>query len=73
MEVPDNILCEKCGSNAAVVTITGTHHLKGPTTWPQSTVRPDGLYVYINCRTCGEHEQCIAPPGDDQSISPSAH
>jgi len=73
MEVPDNILCEQCGSNAPVVTITGTHQLQGLTTWPKSTVRPDGLYVFINCSKCGEHEQCIAPPGDDKSFSPSAH
>ena len=64
MTTPDSLLCERCGADSRVVMIGGETHKGFPTKWPKSTMREGGLYVFIACPKCGEHEQCVATHGD---------
>jgi transcription elongation factor Elf1 len=59
MPQPIYVSCEKCGSEAAVVSDAHIDAEGKRIEWPKATVNADGMYFTIACKTCGQREQCI--------------
>jgi hypothetical protein len=70
MPTSDKLLCELCGSEAIVVTVTAYDLRYRPTVQPKTRRTSDGLLVSIECPNCGQREQCIATP-EDEDFAPS--
>jgi hypothetical protein len=52
MQIPDSIICERCGSDSPIVMEAGR---------AKCTIRDGALCATIDCPNCGEHEQVIGP------------
>jgi hypothetical protein len=62
MELPREILCEKCGASARVVTEqVDDAALAGQLPARDSRLR-EGFYFTIDCPQCGIRSQSLAPP-----------
>jgi|RhiMethySRZTD1v2_1073278.scaffolds.fasta_scaffold2863139_1 hypothetical protein len=62
MQMPSEILCERCGQQARVLTqFIDNNELAGMI--PEDDARrTNGFAVRIDCPQCGERDQAIAPP-----------
>lgn len=62
MEMPDKVLCEKCGAAATVITQdVDQAALAGD--MPAADRRwQDGFFFTIECPNCGTRMQSLAPP-----------
>jgi hypothetical protein len=62
MELPEDVLCEKCGMSAKVVgTEANKAEVAGEMTEDDVRWR-DGFFFTIECPQCGTRMQCLAPP-----------
>ena len=62
MDLPDEVLCEKCGTAAKVVgTDADKASVAGQMTEDDSRWR-NGFFFMIDCPQCGTRMQCLAPP-----------
>jgi predicted nucleic-acid-binding Zn-ribbon protein len=62
MDMPTQVLCEKCGARANVINEPPDQiALAGK--MPANDIRwQEGFFFSINCPNCGTRMQCLAPP-----------
>jgi len=62
MDLPKQVLCEKCGHAAQVVTQEVDHQALAGRLPPGDRRWQDGFYFDIDCPQCGIRSQSLAPP-----------
>jgi hypothetical protein len=62
MELPAEILCEKCGANAKVLTREVDDQAIAGRLTPDDRRRVEGFFFSIECPRCGVRSQSLAPP-----------
>jgi hypothetical protein len=62
MDLPAEVLCEKCGEPARVVTQKIDEGALAGKLSVRDTRRTDGFYFTIQCPQCGLRVQSLAPP-----------
>ena len=62
MELPQQVLCERCGANSGVIT-TGVDEKELAGAMTADDRRWDeGFFYAIECPNCGTRMQCLSPP-----------
>jgi len=62
MDLPDQVLCEKCGKLARVVTQDIDEQALAGHLPPNDRRWRDGFFFEIDCLICGIRSQSLAPP-----------
>jgi hypothetical protein len=62
MEMPDAVLCEKCGASAEVVTNGVDERALAGEMPPEDRRWDEGFFYAIDCPNCGVRMQGLAPP-----------
>jgi hypothetical protein len=62
MEMPKEVLCEKCGASAQVVSAKVDEAAMAGHMTAQDRRWDEGFFYSIACPTCGTRMQCLAPP-----------
>jgi myo-inositol catabolism protein IolC len=66
MDQPIHLPCELCGSQAMVAMHSHTDATGKAIEWPKATVKEDGIYFSIDCPQCGNRDQLMAKPGENE-------
>ena len=59
MDLPNNILCERCGATARVLRKILMQSDKRVTEAGETIEKDEGTYYIIDCPMCGQHEQAL--------------
>jgi hypothetical protein len=62
MRMPSEVLCEKCGAEATVLTREFDEHLLSGKLPASDNRLEQGFRFEINCPNCGPRWQALAPP-----------
>ena len=62
MELPEEVMCEKCGNIARVVTRQVDEQALAGHLGPEDQRRQEGFFFNIDCPQCGVRSQSLAPP-----------
>jgi hypothetical protein len=62
MELPEKVMCEKCGNVAQVLTRQADERALAGHLPPGDHRWQDGFFFNIDCPNCGVRSQSLAPP-----------